>query len=68
MTKYRARLHKVSQAMAENQALWLDAQTAPEAYLQKALRILCALIEEDKEVLSILDVEDFLDECRDCRK
>lgn len=35
---------------AEDPALWFEAQTAPEAYLQAALRRLHAVIEQDPRI------------------
>ena len=40
-------LEKAANEQAEDEGLWFHAATAPEAYLQKALRRLHALIEGD---------------------
>jgi hypothetical protein len=37
------------QEQAEDEGLWFIAQTAPEAYLQQALRRLHAEVEEEEE-------------------
>lgn len=39
-------LQAVVDAQAEDDGLWFEAKTAPEAYLQNALRVLHRLIEE----------------------
>ena len=41
-----ASLRALSLAMAEDEGLWFQAQTAPEAYLQQQLRRLMREIEE----------------------
>lgn len=46
---------RVIAEQAEDDGLWFQAQTAPEAYLQKALRRLHAAIEGDAKVLNILE-------------
>lgn len=40
------RIRALSLAMAEDDGLWFEAQTAPEAYLQQELRRLMREIEE----------------------
>ena len=40
-------IRKLVDTQAEDECLWFDAKTAPEAYLQAALRELHALIEHD---------------------
>lgn len=41
-----ATLRAMSAAMAEDDGLWFQAETCAEAYLQQALRRLCAAIED----------------------
>jgi hypothetical protein len=41
-----AKLHAIVNAQAEDEGLWFQARTAPEAYLQQELRRLHAAIEE----------------------
>lgn len=55
--RLRARLEELKDAVhdqAEDYGLWLIAATAPEAYLQRALRYLHALVEQDKKTLEAL--------------
>ena len=40
-------IKKMVDKQAEDEGLWFEAQTAPEAYLQNALRKLHALIEKN---------------------
>jgi hypothetical protein len=40
-----AEIRKLVDEQAENEGLWFIAETAPEAYLQRQLRLLHALIE-----------------------
>ena len=42
------RLRQVVDKQAEDEGLWFVAQTAPEAYLQQALRLLHDAIEEGR--------------------
>jgi hypothetical protein len=42
-----SRAREIVKAQAEDPGLWFEAQTAPEAYLQQALRTLHAAIESD---------------------
>jgi len=47
-------IRKLVNTQAEDEGLWFDAETAPEAYLQHHIRILHALIEhytDDPECL-----------------
>ncbi len=40
-----ARIHRLVERQAEDEGLWFDAETAPEAYLQVHLRELHRVIE-----------------------
>lgn len=42
-----AALRSTSDSMADDEGLWFQAQTCAEAYVQRALRILCDAIERD---------------------
>lgn len=42
------RVRALVEEQAEDEGLWFEAQTAPEAYLQQALRELHAAVEADK--------------------
>jgi hypothetical protein len=47
------RLRKLVTRQASDPGLWFDAATAPEAYLQKALREVHAEIEHDEEMVAL---------------
>jgi len=49
------RLRSAVSEQAEDDGLWFIAETAPEAYLQNALRYLHALIEQDARALAALN-------------
>jgi hypothetical protein len=49
-----ARLKALVNEQAEDEGLWFRAQTAPEAYLQRALRQLHAAIEGEHAIAAIL--------------
>lgn len=48
------KLRAVVDAQAEDEGLWFQAETAPEAYLQRELRRLHAYIENDQKALAVL--------------
>lgn len=45
-----SKLKELVNRQAEDDALWFQAQTATEAYLQQALRELHAAVEEEKSL------------------
>lgn len=53
-----AKLRAVVDEQADDGGLWFVPETAPEDYLQRALRRLHAAIEGDKQTLSALDTPD----------
>lgn len=58
--KLRERLRDIRalvDAQAEDLGLWFDATTAPEAYLQRALRLLHATVEGDEVIRAELPPE-----------
>ncbi len=56
-------LKKYIDAQAMDEALWFEAETAPEAYLQKELRTVAWLIEE-ATCLDIINEIDMLKELK----
>jgi hypothetical protein len=50
-------LLKLVASQANDEGLWFEAKTAPEAYLQRALRFLHATIEKDVDALEALIAE-----------
>lgn len=52
---YRQRVQAVVAEQAEDEALWVRAQTAVEAYLQQALRRLHAVCENDTMMQAVME-------------
>lgn len=48
-------IRRIVDEQAEDEGLWFQAQTAPEAYLQRALRRLHAAVEGDLKTLYQLE-------------
>ncbi len=64
MDKYKARLKRIANNMAEDEALWIipgPHRAITEAYLQQALRFLTALIEENEKDIALFAHEDWID-------
>ena len=53
--EYKENLMKIVNEQAEDYGLWFQAQTAPEAYLQNALRRLHEAIEEKSSFECAMD-------------
>jgi hypothetical protein len=49
-----ARARALARKQADDEGLWFKAETAPEAYLQRALRHIHAVIEDDQRVLELM--------------
>ena len=52
---YKERLLELVNKQAENEAIFFQAKTTPEAYLQLQIRMLHAYIEEDDFMIKALE-------------